>query len=66
MNFRIFRNITAPTLFAVHRVDSEGNRVYLIKDDLSFEAAQELVDNLQDLSEFEVLEEMHVSHPGST
>lgn len=47
-NFRIFRDITSPSLFAVHRVDSEGNRVQLMKDSISFEQAQDLLDALDD------------------
>lgn len=47
-NFRIFRDITSPSLFAVHRVDSEGNRVQLMKDNISFEQAQDLLDALDD------------------
>lgn len=48
-NFRIFRDISSPSLFAVHRVDSDGNRVQLMKDNLNFETAQDLIDTLQDL-----------------
>ena len=47
-NFCIFRDITSPSLFAVHRVDSEGNRVQLMKDSISFEQAQDLLDALDD------------------
>lgn len=47
-NFRIFRDITSPSLFAVHRVDSEGNKVQLMKDNISFEQAQDLLDALDD------------------
>ena len=47
-NFRIFRDIASPSLFAVHRVDSEGNRVQLMKDSISFEQAQDLLDALDD------------------
>lgn len=47
-NFRIFRDISSPSLFAVHRVDSEGNRVQLMKDSISFEQAQDLLDALDD------------------
>jgi hypothetical protein len=61
INFRIFRDITSPSLFAVHRVDSEGNRVQLMKDNLSFESAQALIDNLKDLKDFEMMEEIQVS-----
>lgn len=54
-NFRIFRDIASPSLFAVHRVDSEGNRVQLMKDKLSFEDAQDLLDALDDASDKEIL-----------
>ena len=47
-NFCIFRDISSPSLFAVHRVDSEGNRVQLMKDSISFEQAQDLLDALDD------------------
>lgn len=54
-NFRIFRDIASPSLFAVHRVDSEGNRVQLMKDKLIFEDAQDLLDALDDASDKEIL-----------
>jgi len=54
-NFRIFRDITSPSLFVVHRVDSEGNRVQLMKDNLNFETAQDLIDTLQDLDTLTLL-----------
>jgi len=54
-NFRIFRDIASPSLFAVNRVDSEGNRVQLMKDKLSFEDAQDLLDALDDASDKEIL-----------
>ena len=47
-NFCICRDISSPSLFAVHRVDSEGNRVQLMKDSISFEQAQDLLDALDD------------------
>lgn len=55
-NFRIFRDIASPSLFAVHRVDSEGYRVQLMKDGLSFEQAQDLLDALDDSSLKEIQE----------
>ncbi|ASJ79245.1 hypothetical protein P26059A_0093 [Curvibacter phage P26059A] len=54
-NFRIFRDIASLSLFAVHRVDSEGNRLQLMKDKLSFEDAQDLLDALDDASDKEIL-----------
>lgn len=54
-NFRIFRDIASPSLFAVHRVDSEGNRVQLMEDSLDFEDAQYLLDALNDASDKEIL-----------
>lgn len=54
-NFRIFRDIASPSLFAVHRVDSEGKRVQLMKDKLLFEDAQDLLDALDDASDKEIL-----------
>jgi len=61
INFRIFRCINSPSLFAVHRVDSEGNRVQLMKNNLSFESAQDLMNDLKDLKDFEMLEEIQVN-----
>lgn len=61
INFRIFRDITSPSLFAVHRVDSEGNRVQLMKNNLSFESAQDLMNALKDLKDFEMMEEIQVN-----
>lgn len=56
-NFRIFRDIASPSLFTVHRVDSEGNRVQLMEDSLDFEDAQYLMDHLKDRKDFEIMKE---------